>query len=156
MRWTEPGVVIEGRSASRLKSWALPPDPRRNGSEKLRVRKRDLERFRETLLEQKMQIVAHARQMLAGEVHADSDDLPDEIDNAVSESRLSFTGRMRERESGLLAKIERSLERIERGSYGACESCGEEIGLERLRARPVADFCIDCKGEQERLERQLE
>ena len=121
-----------------------------------RVRKRDLERFRETLLEQKMQIVSHARQMLAGEVHADSDDLPDELDTAVSESSLSFTGRMRERERGLLAKIERSLERIERGSYGECESCGEEIGLERLRARPVAEFCIECKNEQERLERRPE
>ncbi len=120
------------------------------------MRKRDLERFRETLLEQKMQIVSHARQMLAGEVHADSDDLPDELDTAVSESSLSFTGRMRERERGLLAKIERSLERIEPGSYGECESCGEEIGLERLRARPVADRCIDCKDEQERLERRAE
>ncbi len=119
------------------------------------MRKRDLERFRETLLEQQMRIIAHARQMLAGEVHVDSDDFPDEIDNAVSESSLSFTGRMRERERGLLAKIERSLERIERGGYGECESCGEEIGLERLRARPVANCCIDCKDEQERLERQL-
>ena len=121
-----------------------------------RVRKRDLERFRETLLEQKMQIVSHARQMLTGEAHADSDDLPDELDSAVSESSLSFTGRMRERERGLLAKIERSLARIARGSYGQCESCGEEIGLERLRARPVAEFCIDCKNEQERLERRPE
>jgi DnaK suppressor protein len=60
---------------------------------------------------------------------------------------------MRERERGLLAKIEGSLERIERGSYGECESCGEEIGLKRLRARPVADRCIDCKDEQDRLER---
>ena len=120
------------------------------------MRKRDLERFREILLEQKMQIIAHARQMVAGEVHVDSDDFPDEIDNAVSEASLAFTGRMRERERGLLAKIERSLGRIERASYGECESCGEEIGLERLRARPVADFCIDCKDEQEQLERQLE
>ncbi len=120
------------------------------------MRKRDLERFRETLLDQKTQIVAHTRQMLDGEVHVDSDALPDEIDTAVSESSLWLTGRMREREFGLLHKIEKSLERIERGTYGECESCGEEIGLKRLRARPVADFCIDCKGDQERLERQLE
>ena len=117
------------------------------------MRKRDLERFRKTLIEQKMQIASHTQQMLAGEVHVDSDAFPDEIDNAVSETNLSFTGRMREREFGLLAKIEKSLERIERGSYGECESCGEEIGLERLRARPVAVRCIDCKDEQERLER---
>ena len=120
------------------------------------MRKRDLERFRKALLDQKIQIVAHARQMLAGEVHVDSDDFPDEIDTAVSESSLSFTSRMRERERGLLNKIEKSLERIEQGTYGECESCGEEIGLKRLRARPVADFCIACKDEQERLERQLE
>ena len=120
------------------------------------MRKRELERFRKTLFEQKMQIVTHMRQMVTGEVHVDSDDLPDAIDNAVAESTLSLTGRMRERELGLLAKIEKSLERIERGRYGECESCGEEIGLERLRARPVADYCIDCKDEQERLERQVE
>ncbi len=116
----------------------------------------DLERFQKILLEQQSQILSHARQMLAGEAYVDSDDLPDEIDTAVSEASLSFTGRMRERERGLLNKVEKSLEKIERGTYGECEGCGEEIGLERLRARPVAEFCIDCKDEQERLERQAE
>jgi len=120
------------------------------------VKKRDLERFRKVLLEQRSQILSRARQMLAGEVYVDSDDFPDEIDIAVSESSLSLTGRLRERERGLLNKVEKSLEKIERGGYGECESCGEEIGLERLRARPVAESCIDCKDEQERLERQLE
>ncbi len=120
------------------------------------MRKRDRERFRKILLEQRGQILNRERQMLAGEVYADSDDSPDEIDTAVSESRLSFTGRMRERERGLLNKIEKSLEKIERGTYGECESCGEEIARKRLRARPVANFCIDCKDEQERLERQAE
>ncbi len=120
------------------------------------MRKRDLERFRKILLEQRGQLLSRARQMLAGEVHVDSDDFPDEIDSAVSEASLSLTGRMRERERGLLNKIEKSLEKIERGGYGECESCGEEIGLERLRARPVAESCIACKDEQERLERQAE
>jgi DnaK suppressor protein len=121
-----------------------------------RVTKCELERFQKILLEQQSQILSHARQMLAGEVHVDSDDFPDEIDTAASEASLSFTGRMRERERGLLNKIEKSLEKIERGGYGECENCGEEIGVERLEARPVAEFCIDCKGEQERLERQAE
>ncbi len=118
------------------------------------MRKRDLERFQKILLEQRSQLLSRAQEMLAGEIHVDRDDFPDEIDIAVSESSLSFTGRMRER--GLLNKIEKSLEKIERGGYGECESCGEEIGLERLRARPMADFCITCKDEQERLERQAE
>ena len=116
------------------------------------MKKRDLERFRKILLEQRRQILSRARQMLAGEVDVDSDDLPDEIDTAVSESSRSLTGRMRERERGLLNKIEKSLEKTQRGGYGECESCNEEIGLERLRARPVAEFCIACKDEQERLE----
>ncbi len=120
------------------------------------MRKRDLERFRRNLLERRSELLSRARQMVAGEVYVDSDDFPDEIDTAVSEASLSLTGRMRERERGLLNKIEKSLEKIERGTYGQCESCGEEIGLERLRARPVAEFCIACKDEQERLERQAE
>ena len=117
------------------------------------MRKRDLDRFRKILLEQRSQIVDRERQVLAEEVFVDSDDSADEIDTAVSESSLAFTGRMREREHGLVNKIDKSLKKIDRGAYGACESCGYEIGLERLRARPVADFCITCKGEQERLER---
>ncbi len=120
------------------------------------MRKRDLERFQKILLEQRSQILSRTREMLAGEAYIDSDDFPDEIDTAVSEASLSLTGRMRERERGLLNKIEKSLEKIERGTYGECESCGEEIGRERLRARPVAEFCIACKDEQERLERQAE
>jgi DnaK suppressor protein len=66
---------------------------------------------------------------------------------------LAFQGRLRERERGLLAKIEEALQKIEQGVYGECESCGEEIGLKRLEARPVAELCIDCKSEQERMER---
>lgn len=116
----------------------------------------DLERFQKILLEQQSQILNPARQMLAGEANVDSEKLPDTIDSAVSEASRSFTGQMRERERGLLNKIEKSLEKIERGGYGECEDCGEEIGVGRLEARPVAEFCIDCKDEQERLERQAE
>jgi hypothetical protein len=65
------GEVIEGRSASRLKSWALRPDPRRIGSERRRVRKTDLERFRKILLEQRIQIPARRRLLfrVAKELH---------------------------------------------------------------------------------------
>ena len=90
-----------------------------------------------------------------GDIHLDPDDFPDEIDTASSEMNLAFMGRLRERERGLLTKIEGALEKIEDGVYGECESCGEEIGLKRLEARPVAELCIDCKAEQEKLERNL-
>jgi DnaK suppressor protein len=119
------------------------------------LRKRELGRFRKALVQQREQLLGNARKALSGDIHLDPDDFPDEIDTASSEINLSFTGRLRERESGLLAKIEAALRKIEKGEYGACENCGEEIGLKRLEARPVAQLCIDCKAEQEKLERRM-
>jgi DnaK suppressor protein len=120
------------------------------------MRKRDLERCRTILLEQRERILGNVGKVLSGELDVDPNDFPDEIDTAVAESSLSFTGQIRGRERRLLNKIEKSLEKIEQGTYGMCESCGDEIGAKRLVARPVASFCIACKEEQERLERQLE
>ena len=57
------------------------------------------------------------------------------------------------RERGLLDKIEKALSRLEDGSFGMCDSCGEEISAKRLEARPEATLCIQCKEEQERQER---
>ena len=94
--------------------------------------------------------------VLSGELDVDSDDFPDEIDTAVAESSSSFIGQMREREERLLAKIDRMLEKIGQGTYGECEGCGDEIGVKRLVARPVASLCIACKEEQERDERRRE
>ncbi len=61
--------------------------------------------------------------------------------------------RLRDRERVLLKKIDKTIEKIEDGSYGICESCGEEIGTKRLEARPVTDLCIRCKEEQEKIEK---
>jgi len=122
---------------------------------KVQVNKRDREKFKKILLEQKEQLLGNARKALSGDIHLDPDDFPDEIDTASSEVGLSFIGRLRERERGLLNKIEAALEKIEQGVYGECENCGEEIGLKRLEARPVAELCIDCKAEQEKLERRM-
>ena len=119
------------------------------------MRKRELEKFRKLLLSQREQLVGNAKKAAAGEIHLDPDDFPDEIDTASSEMNLAFQGRLRERERGLLAKIDRALAKIEEGVYGECEVCGEEIGLKRLEARPVAELCIECKSEQEKLERNL-
>ncbi len=119
------------------------------------MRKRDLEKFRKILTESRDQLLGNARKALSGDIHLDPDDFPDEIDTASSEVGLAFIGRLRERERGLLNKIEAALDKIERGEYGKCENCGEEIGLKRLQARPVAELCIDCKAEQEQLERRM-
>jgi DnaK suppressor protein len=119
------------------------------------VRKRDQARFKKMLLAQREDLLRNAKKALSGDIHLDPDDFPDEIDTASSEMNLAFTGRLRERERGLIAKIDAALEKIEDGVYGQCESCEEEIGLKRLEARPVAELCIDCKAEQEKLERGM-
>ena len=116
--------------------------------------KRDLERFKKLLIAQRDQLQGNQRRALSGDIHVDPDDFPDEIDTASSEINLQFTGRLREREQGLLAKVEAALVKIEAGEYGDCMSCGEDIGVKRLKARPVAELCIDCKSEQEKLERR--
>ncbi len=120
------------------------------------MRKRDLERCRTLLLEQRERILGNVGRVLSGELDVDPNDFPDEIDTAVAESSLSFTGQMRERERRLLNKIERMLKKIDQGTYGECEGCGEDIGGKRLLARPVASLCIACKDEQERDERRRE
>jgi DnaK suppressor protein len=118
------------------------------------LNKRDLERFRKLLLEQREQIQGNAKKTLSGDIHVDPDDFPDEMDIASSEMSLQFAGRLREREQGLLAKIDAALRKIESGEYGECVMCGEQIAVARLRARPVAELCIDCKSQQEKLERR--
>ena len=118
------------------------------------MKKRDAERFKKLLLAQRADLQGNQRRALSGDIHVDPDDFPDEIDTASSEVNLQFTGRLREREQGLLAKIDSALLKIQEGSFGECVSCGEDIGLKRLRARPVAERCIECKAEQEKLERR--
>ena len=118
------------------------------------MRKRDREKFRKLLNAQRDQLVGNAKKAMTGDIHLDPDDFPDEIDTASSEVNLAFMGRLRERERGLLGKIEGALAKIEEGVYGECTSCGEDIGVKRLKARPVAELCIECKSEQEKLERR--
>jgi len=118
------------------------------------LKKRDQDKFKKLLLQQREDLLENARRTLSGDIHLDPDDFPDEIDTASSEMNLAFQGRLRERERGLLSKINQALDKIEQGVYGECESCGEQISVKRIEARPVAELCIDCKSEQEQLERR--
>jgi DnaK suppressor protein len=123
-------------------------------SEVQALKKRDAIRFKKHLEQQRDELLDNTKKTLSGDIHLDPDDFPDEIDTASSEMNLAFQGRLRERERGLLAKILQALQKIEDGIYGECEACGEAIGLKRIQARPVAELCIDCKSEQEQLERR--
>jgi DnaK suppressor protein len=77
---------------------------------------------------------------------------PDVLDLAASSSDRELVQRQAGRERHLLQKIRASLQRLTEGDYGTCQGCGGAIGFQRLRARPVATMCIDCKTEAERLE----
>lgn len=78
----------------------------------------------------------------------------DPNDRASQEFDIALELRNRDRERKLIKKINESLSAIESGDYGYCESCGVEIGLKRLEARPTATLCIDCKELEERKEKQ--
>ena len=78
---------------------------------------------------------------------------PDSLDIAVSESNRELSLRFANRERRLLGKIRYAIKRVYEGEYGSCISCGVPIGYRRLMVRPVATMCIDCKTEQEQLER---
>jgi len=79
----------------------------------------------------------------------------DPNDRATQESDMALELRNRDRERRLIKKINETIAKINSGDYGYCESCGIEIGLERLQARPTASMCIDCKTLEEIRERQV-
>lgn len=79
----------------------------------------------------------------------------DPNDRASQESDMALELRNRDRERKLIKKIDETIARIEAGDYGYCDSCGIEIGLKRLEARPTATLCIDCKTLDEMREKQI-
>ena len=74
---------------------------------------------------------------------------PDPLDRAAFEEGRDYLIRIRSRENRLIRKIAEALERIENGTYGVCDVCGEEIGIGRLEVRPVTTYCIACKTRME-------
>lgn len=84
----------------------------------------------------------------------EASNFPDPNDRATQESEFSLELRTRDRERKLIRKIEEALNRIEDGSYGYCVETGEEIGVKRLEARPVATLCVEAQERRERRERQ--
>ena len=80
---------------------------------------------------------------------------PDPVDRAAQEEEFSLELRARDRERKLIKKIDETLQLIEDNDYGWCDSCGVEIGIRRLEARPTATLCIDCKTLAEIKEKQI-
>ncbi|BCX82161.1 DnaK suppressor protein [Methylomarinovum caldicuralii] len=112
-----------------------------------------LEHFRKILIDWKTELMKEVDRTLH-HMQDDAANFPDPTDRATQESEFSLELRTRDRERKLIKKIDEALERIETGDYGYCETCGVEIGLRRLEARPTATQCIDCKTLDELREKQ--
>jgi len=108
--------------------------------------------FKLSLEERLRELLGEAEKTVSGMSDA-LETFPDPTDRATLETDRNFTLRIRDRERKLIGKIKEALERIENGTYGYCEDCGEPIGEKRLMARPVTTLCIKCKEKQEQQER---
>ena len=107
-----------------------------------------LEAWRNQLREEVDRTLSHMQDEAAN--------FPDPVDRASQEEEFSLELRNRDRERRLIKKIEKTLSKIEEDDFGFCESCGVEIGVRRLEARPTADLCIDCKTLAELKEKQMQ
>ncbi len=108
--------------------------------------------FRTVLNERKKTLLEQANQTVNQEVTNPREHLVDYADIATLESDRTFHLRIRDRERKLIKKIDDAMKRIEEGTFGFCERCGEEITLKRLEARPVTTYCIHCKTKLEEKE----
>jgi DnaK suppressor protein len=118
------------------------------------MKKKDKEFFKEYLTERLEDLLNQADDTVSGMTET-KENFPDPTDRAALEADRNFMLRIRDREAKLIKKIKSGLERMENGTYGICESCGEDISLKRLKARPVTTQCIDCKSKEEALEKAL-
>jgi DnaK suppressor protein len=117
------------------------------------LNQRQLKWFRRNLNDRRAELLDEALRTVAG-MNDSKENFPDPADRASLESDRGALLRIRDRERKLIAKIDAALERIENGTYGRCDECGEPISVERLKARPVTTLCIDCKSAQEEAERR--
>jgi DnaK suppressor protein len=107
-----------------------------------------LQEFKEALDQRLEELLGHADATVT-DMTDEKHNFPDPTDRASVESDRNFVLRLRDRERKLIGKIRAALERIEEGTFGECEECGNDIGYKRLEARPVTTLCIECKTKQE-------
>ena len=119
------------------------------------MRKREIEFFRK-LLNRRLEELLMEAERTRYQVKETDEPASDPMELASNQFDRDFVLRLRDRERKLILKIKEAVERIENGTFGICEECGEKISQKRLRARPVATLCIDCKHEQEVSEKKGE
>jgi DnaK suppressor protein len=110
--------------------------------------KKNQKYFRDLLNERLAGLLDEATKTVSGMTDR-GETFPDPTDRATLESERNFTLRIRDRERRLISKVKEALDRLDQGTFGICEECGEDISDKRLKARPVTTLCIKCKKEQE-------
>ena len=113
------------------------------------MRKTDLVRFKRIFTEQRDQMLMNVAVIDENLMMRPED--KDEVDQANADIEQSMRMQLKNRETFTLKKINDAIRRIEEGSYGACDSCGEQIEIRRLQARPTTTLCIACKEEEEKM-----
>src|SRR5512135_87819 len=143
---------VAAQMAVELTRKGFTPYAAKKGEEYMNARQRT--HFRKIL----EQLKAELSEEIDRTVHTMQDEatvFADPNDRASQESDMALELRNRDRERKLIKKIDETIARIDANDYGYCDSCGVEIGLKRLEARPTATLCIDCKTLDEMRERQV-
>lgn len=128
------------------------PYPLKDGEEYMNDAQK--EHFRKILLDWKRELMEEVDSTIT-HLKEEASNFADPSDRASQEEEFSLELRTRDRERKLIRKIEEALDRIDDDDYGYCETCGVEIGIRRLEARPTATLCIDCKTLAEIKEKQI-
>ena len=124
----------------------------KEGEEYMNEAQRD--HFRQILMNWKRELMEEVDRTMH-HMKDEAANFPDPTDRASQESEFSLELRTRDRERKLIRKIDQGISRVDRDEYGFCDTCGTEIGIRRLEARPTATLCVDCKSLDEIRERQL-
>ena len=118
------------------------------------MNEKELGNYKDTLIRKLAELSGVAEDTLIS-MSKSGTTFPDPLDRALSESNRSLELRKRDRERKLIKKIRDAIIKIDDGSYGICENCGEYISANRLKVRPEAAMCISCKEEEEEFEKKF-
>ena len=118
------------------------------------MKKKNLKYFKDLLIKRMEHLLSQADNTVS-DMNTPKGNFPDPTDRATYEADRNFELRIRDREHKLIKKVKKALDRIENGTFGICEKCGDDISIKRLQARPVTTQCIECKTKEEEIEKAL-
>ncbi|GAA6166314.1 RNA polymerase-binding protein DksA [Sessilibacter corallicola] len=139
-------------TADKVNTYGLQPYQEQPGEEYMNESQQ--EHFRKMLLAWKAELMEEVDRTMS-HLKDEAANFPDPADRASQEEEFSLELRTRDRERKLIKKIDSTIELIDSDDYGYCETCGVEIGISRLEARPTATQCVDCKTLDEIREKQV-